>query len=72
MSDFDCHFLASMASNKTKTHYSTDEVREAVSDSEFVVSDFEEFGYLSSSEEKIIDAGSVIYRLNQLMRSMFQ
>ena len=28
-------FLASMASNKTKTHYSTDEVREAVLDSEF-------------------------------------
>lgn len=57
LSDFECDFLASMASNKTRIYTSVEDVLRDVLDSDFEVDSGSEFGDLSSSEEEMIDAG---------------
>jgi len=46
-----------MASNKTRTYTSVEDVLRDVLDSDFEVDSGSEFGDLSSSEEEMIDAG---------------
>jgi len=46
-----------MASNKTRTYTSVEDVLQDVLDSDFEVDSGSEFGDLSSEEEEMIDAG---------------
>ena len=57
LSDIECDFLASMASNNTRTYTSVEDVLRDVLDSDFEVDSGSEFGDLSSEEEELIDAG---------------
>ena len=57
LSDIECDFLASMASNKTRTYISVEDALRDILDSDFEVDSGSEFGDLSSSEEEMIDTG---------------
>lgn len=57
LSNIERNFLASMASNNTRTYTSVEDVLRDVLDSDFEVDSGSEFGDLSSSEEEMIDAG---------------
>ena len=57
MNDFECEYLASMASRQPKPWNTTEETAALVLDSDFVVTSDSEFRDLSSEEEEMIDAG---------------
>ena len=57
LSDFECEFLASMASRQPKPLNTTEETVALVLDSHFFVTSDSEFGDLSSEKEEMIDAG---------------
>ena len=57
LSDIERDFLASMASNNTRTYTCVKDVLRDVWDSDFQVDLGSEFGDLSSEEEEMIDAG---------------
>ena len=57
LSDIEYDFLASMASNKTRTYFSVEDALRHILDSDFEVDLGSEFRDLSSSEEEMIDTG---------------